>query len=383
MWRYLMIFLPSLAVAQVDQGRPNADFQPAFANQTRAAALPRTEVITEVFAKGLVEPWGIAPLPDGRFLVTEKPDRMRLIAPNGTLSAPITGLPAVDDRQQGGLLDVAASPRFAQDGIVFWTYAKPVPGGSITAAARGVLSGGEMTQVRDIFLQDPPSRTPKHYGSRIIPNADGTLWITTGEHSDWRDAVRAQDNGTTYGKVIRLNWDGTVPADNPFVGRDGLNSIWSYGHRNIQGAAMGPGGLWTVEHGPRGGDELNRPEAGKNYGWPVVSYGINYNGSDVGQGLARAPGMEEPVYYWDPVIAPGGMAFYDGPFAAWQGHALIASLRPGGLVRLRLQGGRVTGEERLLPDVGRVRDVEVLRDGSVLVLIDEKRGGILRVTPVD
>jgi glucose/arabinose dehydrogenase len=277
-------------------------------------------------------------------------------------------------------LDVAVSPRFRQDRLVFWTYAKRVAGGTVTAAARGTLQpDGQMTAVQDIFVQSPPSRHPMHYGSRIIPMADGTLWITTGEHSAPQDAVKAQDVSTTYGKVIRLNWDGSVPDDNPFVGRTGDTSIWSYGHRNIQGAAIGPEGLWTVEHGPAGGDELNKPLAGLNYGWPVISYGVNYNGRPVGSGRAVQDNMAQPVYYWDPVIAPGGMAFYTGSHADWRGDILIASLNPGGLVRLKLRDGRVVGEERLLPDVGRVRDVEVLPDGSMLILVDARRGAVLHV----
>lgn len=382
MWKYLITLIPGIAFAQVEQGRPNADFAPAFEGQTRAVALPATDVRVERFAQGLENPWGIAPLSAGQFLVTERAGRMRVVGADGGLSAPIAGLPEVDDRRQGGLLDVAVSPRFANDRLVFWTYAKRVEGGTVTAAARGVLTrGGVMSDVRDIFIQSPPSRHPMHYGSRIVPQADGTLWITTGEHSARADRVKAQDNATTYGKVIRLNWDGSVPADNPFVGRVGDDSIWSYGHRNPQGAALGLDGLWIVEHGPRGGDELNKPKAGGNYGWPVISYGVNYNGSDVGSGRAVQDGMEQPIYYWDPVIAPGGMAFYDGSFAPWRGDALVSSLNPGGLVRLKMQGGRVVGEERLLRDVGRVRDVEVLGDGSVLVLIDDARGEILRVVP--
>jgi glucose/arabinose dehydrogenase len=205
----------------------------------------------------------------------------------------------------------------------------------------------------------------------------GHVFITTGEHASDANRVKAQDLSTTYGKVIRLNPDGSLPADNPYG-----DAIWSYGHRNMQGAAMGPGGLWTIEHGPRGGDELNRPEAGRNYGWPVISYGINYDGSPVGEGVAVQDGMEQPVYYWDPVIAPGGMLFYRGAaFDDWQGDAVIGSLNPGGLVRLKLQDGRVVGEERLIGSVGRVRDVEELADGSLLILIDAPDGAVLRVQP--
>jgi glucose/arabinose dehydrogenase len=267
--------------------------------------------------------------------------------------------------------------------MVFWTYAKAVGGGTVTAAARGTLTtDGRLENVTDIFVQAPPSRTPKHYGSRIIPMSDGTVWITTGEHASGADRDKAQDLETTYGKVIRILADGTVPSDNPFVGRDGIDSIWSYGHRNMQGAAIdGTGRLWTIEHGPRGGDELNHPEAGMNYGWPVISYGINYDGSAVGSGLAVQAGMEPPVYYWDPVIAPGGMAFYNGPYRDWAGDLLIGSLNPGALVRLQMKGGVVVGEERLVTDQGRIRDVEVMADGSVLLLVDSPDGVVLRVTP--
>lgn len=381
MIRFLaLMLLPVAACAEVPQGAPNADFSPAFAEQTRAPALPTTNVQVDVLTDKLDRPWGIAPISARQFIVTERGGTMRIINGDGSVSAPIRGLPEIESRQQGGLLDVAVSPDFANDRVVFWTYSKPVNGGTVTAAARGVLSGGEMTEVRDIFVQNPPSRAPFHYGSRIIPMPDGTVWITTGERNEERHL--AQDNSTTYGKVIRINADGSIPADNPFVGGGGDDAIWSYGHRNPQGAAIGPdGALWTIEHGPAGGDELNRPEAGRNYGWPIISYGVNYNGSDVGSGVAVQEGMEQPVYYWDPVIAPSGMAFYDGPYTPWQGDLLIGSLNPGELVRLKLENGRVVGEERLLQDMGRMRDVEVLPDGTVLVLMDNSYGVVLRVRP--
>ncbi len=375
-----LMMLPVMANAQVAQGPANADFAPAFAEQTRAPALPGSPISVEVFVDGLDSPWGIASLGNGQFLVTEKPGRLRVINADGSVSAPLPGLPDVAAQGQGGLLDVAVSPDFAQDRTVFWTYSKAVRGGLVTAAARGQLApDGRLSDVRDIFVQDNPARNGRHFGSRIIPMADGTVWITTGDRGAGDGGTLVQNINSTHGKVIRINADGTVPGNNPFVGRDGDDQIWSLGHRNIQGAAIGPGGLWTIEHGPRGGDELNQPNAGLNYGWPVVSYGINYGGSDVSQGQARAPGFEEPVYYWDPVIAPGGMMFYDGPYADWRGDLLIASLNPGGLVRLKIQNGRVVGEERMLTDVGRIRDVEVLDDGAVLVLLDA--GEVLRVTP--
>jgi glucose/arabinose dehydrogenase len=234
--------------------------------------------------------------------------------------------------------------------------------------------------VRDIFVQDPAVRGGRHFGSRVVPLGDGSVFVTTGDRGEGDSGDLVQDMSSTVGKVVRVNRDGAPFAGNPFVGRDGNDLIWSSGHRNLQGAALdAEGNLWTVEHGPRGGDELNRPEAGVNYGWPVVSYGINYRGSDVGQGLPRAEGFAEPVYFWDPVIAPSGMAFYDGPYAAWQGDLLIASLNPGGLVRLKLENGRVIGEERIETDLGRLRDVEVLPDGSVLVIRDA--GDAIRIIP--
>jgi aldose sugar dehydrogenase len=311
---------------------------------------------------------------------------MRLIGADGTVSEPISGLPAVAAIEQGGLLDVAIAPDFANSRMVWWTYAKPLANGFATAAARGVLSadGTALTDVQDMFVQDPPTIVPVHYGSRVVFDGAGHVYITTGEHFTEENRLRAQDLNTTYGKVIRLTDTGTIPSDNPYIGIDGDDQIWSYGHRNMQGAAIAPDGmLWTIEHGPQGGDELNHPEPGRNYGWPLVSYGENYDGTPVGSGLSRMEGVEEPVYYWDPVIAPGGMLFYQGnAFPDWQGDLLIGSLNPGALVRLKLANGRVVGEDRVITDVGRVRDVEELADGGLLLLIDATDGGILRVMPL-
>ncbi len=280
------------------------------------------------------------------------------------------------------------APDFAQTRRLWLTYSKRVSGGTATAAATAVLSadGTRLEDLREIFVGNPPSGTPMHYGSRIVMAPDGqSVFITTGDHSSRRDRVLAQDIETTYGKVLRVGaLTGAPIASNPFVGRDGLDTIWSYGHRNVQGATIGPdGAIWTMEHGPRGGDELNRPEAGKNYGWPVISYGINYGGSDVGEGIAEAPGMEQPIYYWDPVIAPGGMAFYDGGLFDWRGDVLIGGLVANAVVRLEMRGGNVVGEERVAEGIGRVRDVEVAADGSVLALIDAPApfGGVMRIVP--
>ncbi len=384
---FSLCFLATPAFCEVEQGPPNTGFTPATADQTRAPALSATPVTVTPFVEGLENPWGIATLPGGGWLVTERPGRMRLISPDGVLSEPISGLPEVAAIEQGGLLDVAVAPDFATSRLVWWTYAKPLANGFVTAAARGVLSadGTTLTDVQDMFVQDPPSLVPVHYGSRIVFDGQGRVFITTGEHFTDTNRLLAQDLTTTYGKVIRLTETGSVPADNPFVGVNGDDQVWSYGHRNMQGAAITPDGvLWTVEHGPQGGDELNHPEPGLNYGWPLVSYGENYDGTPVGSGLSRIEGVQEPVYYWDPVIAPGGMLFYQGDaFPGWKGDLLIGSLNPGALVRLKLTDGRVVGEERVITDVGRVRDVEELADGGLLLLIDDTAGGILRVMPVD
>jgi glucose/arabinose dehydrogenase len=370
------------------EGLRNAPhLSPAFAGQTRAPAVESGfRPVVTTLAGGLEHPWGIAPLPDGGYLVTERPGRLRRISAAGEVSDPIVGLPEVFARGQGGLLDVALSPEFARDRVIYWTFAKPMGDDlSATAAARGVLSpdATEVTGVTEIFVQEPPSPTPRHYGSRIVFDAQGHVFITTGEHSSDAERVLSQDLGATYGKVIRLAVDGSVPGDNPFAGREGIDTIWSYGHRNMQGAAIEPGTgrLWTIEHGPRGGDELNRPEAGLNYGWPVITYGINYDGSAIGEGISAAPGLEQPRYFWDPVIAPGGMTFYGGAmFPEWRGDLFIGSMVPGELVRLEIDGESVTGEERLLPGIGRVRDVEEAPDGALLLLIDADDGAVLRVS---
>ncbi len=386
---FLCLGLACAAQAEpVHQGAPNVpEFRPAFAGQTRvdeqiSGIVPQIEV----FADGLERPWGITPLPEGGYLVTERPGRLRFVSAIGEVSAPLAGVPDVLFDGQGGLLDVTLGPDFTRDRIVYLTYSKSLGGlrrKNATAVARGVLSDDltALHDVEDIFVQSPPSTNPAHYGSRILFDAHGLAFVTLGEHSSRRERVLAQDLGTTYGKVIRIAPDGSVPDDNPFVASDALPEIWSYGHRNPQGAALHPvdGALWTIEHGPAGGDELNRPEPGANYGWPVISYGENYSGTPIGRGITQAEDMAQPVYYWDPVIAPSGMSFYTGKmFPEWQNDLLIGSLNPGGLVRLRIERGRVTGEERFFVGEARFRDVEIAPDGSVLVLLDQ--GEIWRLT---
>ena len=371
----------------VAQGERNTSFEPAFEAQFRAPAVSSPfQVEATSLAGPLVHPWGIAALPERGYLVTERPGRLRHVAEDGTISDPISGVPEVVAQEQGGLLDVALAPDFAESRTIFLTYAKPVGDGlSATAAARAVLSDdmSSLSEVQDIFVQEPGATAPMHFGSRAVPDGQGHVYVTTGEHFTERYRDYAQDLDKTYGKVVRVNADGTVPEDNPFTGQEGaIDSIWSLGHRNIQAAALDDQGrLWTIEHGPQGGDELNLTEAGLNYGWPVVSYGRNYDGAPVGSGEASAEGFEQPEYFWDPVIAPSGMTFYQGEmFSEWNGDILVGSLVPGGLVRLTLEGDRVAGEERLLRDAGRIRDVEVLDDGSVLLLTDEENGEILRLT---
>jgi glucose/arabinose dehydrogenase len=395
----LAALLPLGAVAQggapVEQGPPNVpDAEPAFAEQTRAPEVKSgVELAVETLATGLVHPWGMALLPDGALLVTERPGRLRVVAADGTISDPLDGVPEVYAEGQGGLLDVALGRDFDTDRTIFLTYAKPVGDGlSATAAARARLSEDltALTDVTDIFVQDPPAASRNHFGSRIVPEKAGTLFVTTGERFAPDQRVKAQDLGAGHGKIMRIREDGSASPDNPFVGEEGVQpTIYSWGHRNVQGAALdAEGKLWTIEHGPKGGDELNLISAGANYGWPVISYGVNYDGSPVGDGLTRALDMEQPVYYWDPVIAPGGMTFYDGElFPEWKGDLLIGSMKPGGLVRLALVDDttagamRVSGEERFLVGEGRVRDVEQAPDGALLLLIDADDGALLRVTP--
>ena len=363
----------------------------AIATSSGWAQAPRspTPTVSEapiratVVAKGLEHPWGLAFLPNGSMLVTERAGRLRLIDKDGQLGKPFAGVPPAQVAGQGGLLDVAVSPTFAQDRLVYLSYAEPGDGGAGTAVARARLGDGKLDDLQVIWRQVPKVSGPNHWGSRVVFARDGTLFVTTGDRFAHRE--RAQDLSTTIGKVVRINADGSIPQDNPFVKRNGARpEIWSYGHRNVQAAALHPqtGQLWTVEHGARGGDELNNPQAGKNYGWPVITYGIDYSGAKIGEGQAK-PGMEQPAYYWDPVIAPSGATFYTGDaFPEWRGSLFIGSLRTGALVRLAMNGDRVTAEERYLGDAGRIREVVQGPDGLLYLLTDEANGRVLRVEPV-
>ncbi len=372
------------------QGEANVpEFKPAFAGQTRAEAVPtKTPLAVTEIATGLSSPWGLAFLPDGRMLVTEKaPGAIRIIGRDGSKSAAIAGLPAVDARGQGGMLGIAV-PADEPKGTVFWSYAEPRTGGNGLAVARGVLVDGpqpKMTEVKVIFRMLPTIESRQHLGGRLVFARDGTLFVTMGERSILAGRMQAQDLGSHFGKIARINRDGSVPTDNPFVKTAGARpEIWTRGNRNVQAAALdAQGRLWEAEHGPQGGDELNRIEPGKDYGWPTITYGEEYSGKPIGAAITQAPGMEQPLYYWDPVIGPSGMAIHSGKLVPeWRGNVFIGGLAAAALVRLVLKDDKVVGEERLLGDRSeRIRDVVEGPDGALWLLTDDKAGKLLRVAP--
>lgn len=381
---------PAADAAPVQTAPANVpEFRPAFAGQTRAPAVrTRTPLqVTEVVS-GLSKPWALAFLPDGRMLITEKaPAALRILGTDNRLSPPVAGLPRTDGRNQGGLLDVAVAPDFAASPMIYWSYAEPREGGNGTAVARGRLvadgAAPRVEGVEVIFRMQPTLDSTLHYGGRLVFAPDGKLFVTLGERSVLPGRVQAQDLGSHLGKIVRINPDGSVPADNPFVGRAGARpEVWSYGHRNVLAAALDPQGrLWEIEMGPKGGDELNRPERGRDYGWPTITYGEEYSGEPVGRGITQASGMEQPVYYWDPVISPSGMAIYTGDlFPEWRGNVFVGGLSSKALVRLVLDGDGVVGEERLLTDQdARIREVAQGPDGALYVLTDG--GRLLRIAP--
>ena len=337
----------------------------------------------ETVAEGLEHPWSLTFLPDGRMLVTERAGRLRLLVDGELQPEPLPGLPPVAARGQGGLLEVAAHPDFASNAIIYLTYAADGPGGSGTELARARLGeDGTLQELQVLFVAEPKSSGGRHFGSRVVFGGDGTLYFGVGDRGDME---RAQDLSDHAGSIIRLHQDGRVPADNPFVDRAGARpEIYAYGVRNPQGLALHPdtGALWEHEHGPRGGDEVNVIRAGANYGWPVITHGIDYSGLSIGEGSAK-PGMEQPLHYWAPSIAPSGMAFYGGErFPGWHGDLLVGALKDQMLVRLQLDGERVVAEERLLAGrVGRIREVRVGPDGLVYLLTDEANGKLLRLVP--
>ena len=359
---------------------------PAAAEQTRAPAAPSSAVRVEVFAAGLEYPWSLQFLPDGRLLVTERPGRLRIVAAGGRISPPLAGVPRVAAIGQGGLLDVALAPDFATSARIVMSYAEPrgTASGTSIAIARLVPEGdgGRLDDVKIIFQQMPAVSGGLHFGSRLAFARDGRLFVSLGERNQ-RDS--AQDPANHLGKIVRIAADGSLPQDNPFYGQSSKrNEIWSTGHRNVQAAAIHPatGKLWTIEHGPRGGDEVNIPGKGLNYGWPLIGYGIDYSGAKIHESTSR-DGLEQPVYYWRPSIAPSGMAFYTGTlFPAWRGNLFVGALAGQALHRLVLEGERVVAEEILLQDLGeRIRDVRQGPDGALWLLTDAANGRILRVVP--
>ena len=364
-------FLLMAAVAGACQGQ--AGLPPSVNDKVRLTTI----------ATGLDHPWSLAFLPDGRMLVTERPGRLRYVTMDGEVSAPVTGLPAVHAHGQGGLLDVALDPDFGVNSTIYLSYAEPGDGDlNGTAVARATLDGERLTDLKVIFRQLPKVASDYHFGSRLVFARDGNLFVTLGERYSERDS--AQDLGTHLGKIVRITRDGKVPSDNPFVGRKGaLPEIWSYGHRNVQGATLDPatGRIWAVEHGPRGGDEINLPEAGRNYGWPVITYGREYTGPAIGEGTAKA-GMEQPLYYWVPSIATSGMTFYTGDaHPEWKGSLFVGALAAKLVARLEFGAdGKVKAEERF-PVGERVRDIRQGPDGELYLLTDEDAGRLLRLAP--
>ncbi len=347
-------------------------------------------ISVQTVADGLDHPWALAFLPGGGMLVTERSGALRHVTQEGQLSEPVSGVPEVDARGQGGLLDVELDPDFAQNRMVYLSYAEAGDGGNGTAVARGTLNEDRtaLADVEVIFRQTPKKRSTAHFGSRLVFDGNGHLFVTLGERSRAQFRGEAQELNSHLGKIVRINPDGSVPDDNPFAGRDdALPEIWSYGNRNIQAAAINPqtGALWVAEMGPKGGDELNIIEPGANYGWPIVSLGVNYDGTPVVDGLQHKDGMVDPIESWTPVIAPSGMIFYGGDaFADWQGDVFVGGLAATALVRLELDGNKVAGEERLLEDLGlRIRDVAQGPDGAIYVVTDEDDGEILRISPAD
>lgn len=366
----------------VETEKPNnPDFKPAFEGQTRVAGVKTTTAYeATVIADGLVKPWAVTPLPDGRLAITEKGGTMRIATTDGNVSTPITGFPEVDDRSQGGLLDVAPAPDFSSSRMLYFTFAERTAQGSLTAVGKGKLSDDE-TNIEDfriIYRAIPYFDNSMHFGSRLLFDKNGHIFATTGERSDLATRPNAQKLSTGHGKVIYITTEGEPVPGNPFIGTEGaLPEIYSYGHRNPQGLDIHPvtGELWLSEMGPRGGDEVNLIKPGKNYGWPTITYGIEYSGNIIGEGITQKEGMEQPVYYWDPVFSPSGMAFYSSnAIPEWENNLFIGGLNTKHIVRLVIKDNKVTGEERLLADEGqRFRDVSDGNDGALYAVTDEGR----------
>jgi glucose/arabinose dehydrogenase len=367
--------------APVETQEPNTDYKPAFPGQTRIGSVKTSASYSgKVLTSGLESPWGIVQLPDGRFLITQKGGTMRIATGTGQLSEPITGLPAVNSRGQGGLLGLTLDPAFQQNRMVYWVFSENTSGGSLTSVAKGKLSADEKTieNATVIYRATPAYRGSLHYGGRILFDKTGNLFVSTGERSDPATRPQSQHLNSGLGKIVRITPDGKPAPGNPtFSGSDARPEIYSYGHRNVQGLAFHPttGDLWENEFGPRGGDEVNLIKPGKNYGWPIITYGIEYSGPKIGGGVTQKEGMEQPVYYWDPVLSPSGMTFYSGnAIPEWKDNLFIGGLSSMHIARLVIKNNKVVGEERLLRSENqRFRDVTEGKDGALYAITDNGR----------
>jgi len=377
--------LPNLP--PVETNPPNTDYKPAFEGQTRAPGMKTTtELDIQILTEDLVNPWGIAVLPDGRLLITENGGTMRIATTKGELSAPIVGLPPVNSNGQGCLLGLTIDPDFSNNRMVYWCFSEDIDGGTLTAVAKGRLSDDEKTIENPvvIYRATPAFAGTLHYGGRILFDKDGNLFVSTGERSDLKTRPKAQDLSTGLGKIVRITKEGKPVADNPFINTpNAMPENYSYGHRNVQGLAIHPvmGDLWNCEFGPRGGDEINRIEPGKNYGWPTITYGIEYSGEAINNGLTQKEGMEQPVYYWDPVVSPSGMTFYSGDLIPeWKNNLFIGCLSGSHILRLDIRDNKVVGEERLLTgQQQRFRDVQQGKDGALYAVCDGAHGRLYRI----
>ncbi|PKF73234.1 PQQ-dependent sugar dehydrogenase [Chryseobacterium sp. PMSZPI] len=360
----------------VETGKPNSEYQPAFKGQTRITAVKtKTAYRVEILTKDLGKPWGIINLPDGRFLITDKRGYMNIVSKDGKQITKIDGFPKVDPKGQGGMLDVALDPDFKTNNIIYFSFSEPFGKGNLTSVANGKLSADlkNISEVKVIFRAEPSYDGDKHYGSRLVFDKDQNLFISTGERSDKVTRAYAQKTDNYLGKIIKITKEGLPSPGNPFIGKPGYKpEIYAYGVRNPQGLAIDPqGNLWDVEMGPRGGDEINLIQPGKNYGWGDVTYGIEYSGDKVGEGITQREGTEQPVYYWDPVISPSGITFYTGNIDEWKGNLFIGCLSGEHIDRIVMKDNKVVGEERLLADQKeRFRDVLNGMDGSLYAVTD-------------
>jgi aldose sugar dehydrogenase len=365
----------------VERQPPNTDYKPAFAGQTRVRGVKTTTAYeAKVLTSELSSPWGITQLPDGRFLITEKRGGLRIATADGKLSNSITGVPELNYRGQGGLLGITADPDFQQNRMIYWVFSENTPDGNLTAVAKGKLSADEskLENVAVIYRAMPAYRGTLHYGGRILFDRSGNLFVSTGERSDLATRPQSQHLNSALGKIVRITTEGKPAAGNPFENNSNARpEIYSYGHRNVQGLAFHPttGDLWENEFGPRGGDEVNLVQPGKNYGWPIITYGIEYSGQTIGEGKTQQPGMEQPVYYWDPVTSPSGMTFYSGDaIPEWKDNLFVGCLSGQHIARLVIRNNRVVGEERLLTGENqRFRDVFQGKDGALYAVTDQGR----------